>query len=186
MSRVAVARTYAEALLELAAREGAEEAYGERLAEVAGVFREEAGFRRFVETPRVPLAEKGAALRAAFGDRLPVPFLRFLLVALDKRRLGLLPEIEAAYRERLDRRLGRVRAAVTLTVEPDAELREEVRRVLARVLEREVVPTFRRDGTILGGVVVRVEDRLLDASLRRRLQQMRRILLQEGAPAGAA
>ncbi|MFQ5890407.1 MAG: ATP synthase F1 subunit delta [Gemmatimonadota bacterium] len=180
MSRASIGRNYAETLLELGSREGAIEAYGEWLGEVAALHREEPDFRRLVETPRISLTEKRSALREVFSDRYPLLFLRFLLVALEKGRLSLLPEIEEAYRELLDERAGRVRAVVTLAREPDAELRKEIRAALERFLGREVIPTFRRDEAILGGVVVRVEDRLMDGSLRRRLHDLRRVLIEEG------
>ena len=181
MSRVAVARTYAEALLDLASRDDAGADYLAYLDEVVDVIRSEPGFRAFLQTPAISLDEKKAAIREAFGGRYPEPFVRFLLVVLEKRRQTLLPEIESAYRDMLDVRSGRVRASVTLSIEPDEALREQIAAALSRVLDAEVVPV---DDSIIGGMVVRVGDRVLDGSLRRSLQVLRRELI-EGAPAGA-
>ena len=184
MSRIAVARTYADALLELASREDAGAEYLACLEEVVDVIRTEPGFRSFLQTPAISLDEKKAAIREAFGGRYPEPFVRFLLIVLEKRRQALLPEIEDAYRDMLDDRSGRVRASVTLSIEPDDELREQIATALSRVLDAEVVPEFSVDDSIIGGMVVRVGDRVLDGSLRRSLQVLRRELI-EGAPAGA-
>lgn len=188
MNRTAVARTYADALLELAAREGAEEDWLGCLGEVAGLVREDAEFRAFLLTPRISLEEKREVLRSALGGRYPEAFVRFLLVVLEKRRASLLPAMDHEYRELLNERTGRIHAEVTLTFEPDADLRDEIESALSRVLGRTVAADFRREPRLVGGMVVRVQDRVLDGSIRRRMQLLRRELL-EGAtgasPAGA-
>lgn len=183
MSRSAVVRNYAEALLELAAREGEEERYGRLLAEMATSYREEDDVRRFLQTPRVTLDEKKGALREAYGGRAPEPFVRFLLLVLDKGRQGLLPDLDGAYRELLDEREGRVHAMVTLTEAPGDELEERIRRGLSEAVGRDVLPHFRVDASIVGGIVVRMGDRVMDGSLRRRLADLKRGMLERGSTA---
>lgn len=184
MSRTAVVRNYAEALLELAARDGEEERYGGLMAEVAAFYREEDDVRRFLQTPRITLEQKKEALREAFDDRAPEPFVRFLLLALDKGRQGLLPDLYAAYRELLDEREGRIRATVTLTEAPGDGLEERIRQGLSEAVGRDVLPHFRVDESIVGGIVVRMGDRVMDGSLRRRLTDLKRGMLERGSTAG--
>lgn len=179
MSRVAVARNYADTLLALADRTGDAEAWLDFLDEVCALQRDVPGFRAFLETPRVSLPDKRDVVRAVFADRYPESFVRFLLVVLEKRRQTLLPEIARAARDLLDERSGRLHAAVTMTVEPDAELRAEIESALGRVLGRDVRAEFARDPRLVGGMIVRVKDRVLDGSLRRRLQLMRRTLIED-------
>lgn len=179
MSRSPVVETYARTLLELGAREDQADAYGRHLDELVRMAESEPDLARFLETPRVDLEDKKAALREALGGRVPETFLRFLFVVLDKGRQRLLPEIEAAYRDLLDEREGRVHASVTLAREPDEALREEIRSGLERAFDREVVAHFSTDDRLLGGVVVRVGDRVMDGSVRRRLDDMRRGLERE-------
>ncbi|MDT8435483.1 MAG: ATP synthase F1 subunit delta [Gemmatimonadota bacterium] len=186
MSRESVARNYAGALLELAGREDAEEAWLGHLADIAALFRDSDRFRAFLLTPRVSADRKEATLREALGDRFPEPFLRFLLVVIEKRRQGLLPEMEEACRELLNERSGRVHARVTLPFPADEALRARVETELARVLDAAVTVDYRTDEALIGGLVVRVRDRVLDGSVRRKLQVMRRTLLEErsGAATG--
>ena len=186
MSRVAVARTYADTLLTLADRAEGAEAWLAIVEEVSALYRGVPAFRAFLETPRVSLAEKRDVIRGVFADRYPETFVRFLLVLMEKRRQSLLPDIEGAARELLNERTGRVHASVTMTVEPDAELRAEIEAALGRVLGREVTADFKRDPRLVGGMIVRVKDRVMDGSVRRQLQLMRRSLIEDSRSAGSA
>lgn len=186
MSDSAVGENYAGALLELATRRDAAEEYGRHLAAVAGLYREAALFRLFLDTPRVPEDRKKEVLREVLSDRVPEPFLHFLLVVLDKRRQRSIPRIEEAYRALLDERFGRVHANVTMAVEPDEELRREVTGRLEEILDRQVEANFRTDEEIVGGIVVRFEDKVMDGSIRRRLQNLRRRLLGSDDTSAAA
>lgn len=176
-ARSAVARNYAATLYELARREDEVEGFGELIDEVGGLYRAEPEFRRFLQTPRISVADKQEALRNAFGHRAPEMFVRFLLVMLDKGRQRHLPEVASAYKQLVEEAAGRVHASVTLAPSADESLRSEFTEALQGILGREVVPHFREDPEILGGVVVRIDDRLMDGSLRRRLEDMRAELL---------
>jgi F-type H+-transporting ATPase subunit delta len=172
-----IARSYAEALFELGERHGQSEAFSAALALVAQTLESERRLRLFLDTPKVELAEKKKVLREALREQVPPLVLNFLLVVLDKRRQRILPEIAREYRALLDESLGRVHAEVTIAREPDEKLEREIAGELSRVLEKTVVPTFQVDPSIIGGIIVRYGDRVLDGSLRRRLVTLRRHLL---------
>lgn len=169
----AVARNYAATLFELAERESDAESWGELLDQVAGLYEDDPAFRRFLDAPSVSLVEKKDVLREAFGSRVPQLFLRFLFVVLDRRRHRALPSIARAYRDLLDERAGRVRASVALPFAPDAALRKEIVDDLERRFEKRVVAEFREAPEILGGMIVRAGDRLMDGSVRRRLERLK-------------
>jgi F-type H+-transporting ATPase subunit delta len=186
VSRFSIARNYADTLFALAERQGAEQDWLVMLGEIASIYRDNSAFRSFLHTPRIDPEEKKRMLRSVLEDRYPEPFVTFLMVVLDKRRQGLLPLMEEAYREILNERTGRVHASVTLPFEPDAEFRTELETALSEFLDREVAADFRTDEEIIGGLVVRVKDRVLDGSVRRGLQLMRRALLEDVEASGTA
>lgn len=177
MSILAVARNYGGALFELAEREGEKERFGAALDAVVEQYRRAPKFRAFLDTPRVPLADKKKTLRAAFGDQLPGLVLNFLLLVLEKRRQRALPEIAAAYNRRLDRSFDRMRARITLPYEADEELEAEIVELVRRRLSMDVVPRFERDPSLLGGMVIQVRDQRLDASLRRQLENLKKQMI---------
>lgn len=184
-----VARNYAETLLELAERQGGlevAERYLGAMGEVAALLEREPRVRGFLESPSIDPEAKKRALRAAFEGRVPEMLLRFLLVVVDKRRQALLREIALAFRDLVDERTGRVRARVVLAREPGEATRARIRETLGARLRREVIPEFTVDPSLLGGVVVRVGDEVYDGSVRRRVAQMRRRLMNVELPHPAA
>jgi F-type H+-transporting ATPase subunit delta len=172
-----IARNYAEALF--AAAEAADRVapYGDLIDAVAGAIAADARIAIVLESPRVAKAVKSRLLGEALADQAPREFVRFLQAVVRRGRQGLFGDIAREYQVLMDAKLNRVHAGVTLIREPDATLRDEIVRRLTAALGKEVRGHFRADPGILGGVVVRVGDRVYDGSLRRRLQSLRRRML---------
>jgi len=184
-----IARNYAETLLDLADRNGgpaAMDQFAAALDEVAGLVQGDPRVRQFLETPRVPAADKKRVLRGALEGRAPELFLRFVSVLVDKRRQTLLPEIADAFRGRVDERMGRVRVQVAISHLPDEALQAEIGNALARRLGRTVIPTFTVDPELLGGMVVQVGDEILDGSVRSSAARLRRAMMAAQLPPSAA
>lgn len=180
MGPTIIARNYAETLLELARRSGGDqaiEAYGRALEEVSELLRREPRVREFLATPRVTTDERKRAMEATFEGRVPEPFLRFLLVVVEKRRQTLLREIAAEYVKLVDELSGRVRAHVTTAREADRALQDEIVATLEKRLGKTIIPSFTADPALLGGVVIRVGDEIYDGSIRRRISRLKRRMM---------
>lgn len=175
-----IARNYAETLMALAERQGpaAPEQFGGALDELAAMLEGDARTRQFLDTPRVRPEQKKEALRQALDGRAPEMFVRFVMVLVDKRRQSLLPEIAKAYRDLVDQRMGRARVDVTISHPPDAALQAEIQRALEVQLGRTVIAAYRVDPELLGGMVLRLGDEILDSSVRSRAAGLRRRLME--------
>jgi len=168
---VTVARNYAEALF------AAGDQYGPLLDAVAGAIQADERIATALESPRVSKAAKSRILERALAGEAPLEFVRFLQAVVRRGRQGLLSEIAQEYQVLLDAKLNRVHAGVTLANEPDARTEKQVVERLTTALGREVRAYFRSDPKILGGVVVKVGDRIFDGSVRRRLTALQRRML---------
>jgi F-type H+-transporting ATPase subunit delta len=168
---VTVARNYAEALFAAGAT------FGAVLDAVAGAIAADERIATALESPRVSKAAKAKILERALKGEAPVEFVRFLQAVVRRGRQGLLAEIALGYQVLLDEKLDRVHAGVTLADEADARTQKQVVERLTKALGREVRAYFRSDPRILGGVVVRVGDRIYDGSVRRRLTAVQRRML---------
>jgi F-type H+-transporting ATPase subunit delta len=82
--------------------------------------------------------------------------------------------------------MGRARVEVTISHAPDAELQQEIQRALEAQLGRTVIPTYRIDPDLLGGMVLRLGDEVLDGSVRSRAGHLRRRLMEATMPASAS
>jgi F-type H+-transporting ATPase subunit delta len=133
--------------------------------------------RQVLDSPRVPKALKTDILARALEDLAPDRFVRFLGAVIRRGRQGILVAICQEYLDLVDQKFNRVHAGVTLAREPDQSMQEVVRRRLGEIVGKEVIPHFRTDPHILGGLIVRVGDRIMDGSLRRRMATLRRTLL---------
>ena len=177
MRDTTIARNYAETLLELARRAGDLTAWGQAVDDVADAMQNDRTLRLFLESPRVSAAQKNQIIGRAFEGQLPHVFVRFLQALVNHRRQMLLPQIAHEFHDLVDQVEGRLHANVTVTAEPSDTERRAIAQQLSRVYGKDVVPHFLVSPAILGGVVVRVGDTVLDGSVRRRLSSLRSRML---------
>ena len=174
MEATTVARNYGDVLFQLAEKHGAHEEYAAALDHLVGLLEQEPRLRTFLETPKLSNDEKKRVLREVLVERVPRPFLNYLMIVIDKRRQRLLPLIAEEYRRLVDRKFNRLDVEVVLASEPDERLEEEIRSGLSQQLGRTIIPRFRIQPEIIGGAIVKYGDNVIDGSLRRQLLALRR------------
>jgi F-type H+-transporting ATPase subunit delta len=171
-----IARNYAEALFELGERSGQAERYADLLDAVASAIETTPRVQAVLMSPRVPKSEKARFLGEALRST-PREFVLWLQAVVKRGRQGILRDIATEYVALLDFKLNRIRASVTLARKPDQKLERIIQEKLSRQLEKQVIAAYLVDPEILGGAIVRVGDRVLDGSVRRRMTKLRRQLL---------
>ena len=177
MKNATVAKNYAEALLAAAEVKRQVEPFGQLMDAVAGAVAADERIGVALESPRVSKAVKAGLLQDALGDIAPPEFVRFLQAVVRRGRQGLFGDIAQAYQGLVDLKLNRVHAGVTVSAAADSRLQQQMVERLSEVLGKDVRAHFRVDEKILGGVVVRVGDRIYDGSVKRRLTALRRKML---------
>ena len=170
-----VAGRYASALFDLAREERAVDAVASDLDRVSGLTAESADLRRLVQSPVFSAEQQEAAIaavldRAGLGGGLASRFVR--LVAR-KRRLFALPDMIRAFRALVAESKGIVRAEVRLAEPPSDAVLEEIRASLRDVSRAEIDLDVRIDPSLIGGLVVKIGSRMVDASLRTKLNSIR-------------
>lgn len=175
-----IARNYAEALLAVAVQAKAVEKAGELLDAVAGAIASDPEIAAVMMSPRVRKKVKQDLLARGLKGMAPDGFVLFLAAVVQRGRQGLLPQISEAYQAIADQHFNRVHASVTTAREADAALREAVTERLSKAVGKTVLANFRADPAIVGGVIVRLGDRVLDGSIRRRIQTLKSLMLHSG------
>jgi F-type H+-transporting ATPase subunit delta len=171
-----VARNYAEALFALGEKSGRTEEYGALLDAVAHGIAAAPSVEAVLMSPRVTKAAKADLLARALSGA-PREFVLFLTAVVRRGRQGLLSVMSSEYQALVDQKLNRVRAAVTVARPVDEALRQQIAARLSEVIGKQVLPHFHEDPGILGGIIVRVGDRVFDGSVRRKMTLLRRQLL---------
>jgi F-type H+-transporting ATPase subunit delta len=173
MRDATIARNYAEVLVILASKANDLDGWGATFNEVAVAIQEEKRLKNFLAAPQIAAAEKNAVLEKAFGGKLPLPMLRFLQKLVMNRRQMLIPEIAVEYGNLVDETAGRVHAQVTVARETNDTDKAAIAAQLGRATGKTVVPHLFINPEILGGLVVRMGDRVMDGSVRKRLASLR-------------
>jgi len=169
-----VARRYARALFGIGLDAGTFEALGEELDGLAGLWRESDELRQALENPVFRPEQKRAVLQNILPKVAPTAEVqRFVLLLLERRRIMLLPAIARAYRDLTDAHVGRVRAEVTSAQELSPATLDRVRRSLEQRTGKKVIIKSTVDPELIGGVVARVGDLVLDGSVRTQLEDLR-------------
>jgi F-type H+-transporting ATPase subunit delta len=170
-----VATVYAEALLEAAGVN--RDAIGAALAAFVGVLDAAPDLRIFLETPALQAAAKKPVLEKLRGQMDDI-LVNFLCVVVDKRRADLLGEMAAAYRDLADRAANRARAQLTAAMPVDDDQRATIARIVSQRLDREIILEATVDPRLIGGIIVQVGDRVLEASVHGWLEQLRKEMVR--------
>jgi len=177
MRQTTIAKNYAEALLELAKRANDLRGWGTLIQSIGDAIERDAKLRLFLATPRVDAATKNGVFRKALADRAPSKFVRFIEAVVSRRRQMLLPEIAREYANLVDQVENRLHANVTVAREADEKTRKLIADRLSKVFNKTVVPHLTVDERIIGGLVVRVGDTVMDGSIRRKLGVLKHRML---------
>ena len=178
MIRQPVARRYAHALFDAAKARGLLATVESDLADFTRLLREEPRLSSLLITPQVTTNEKRRLLEAILGGRVHALVLELLWLLLQKKRLPAIGDIIEGYGILLEAHRGIVRAEVTTVRSLSAAQQERLKAALERRTGKTVVLERKIDPRVMGGVVVRIGDQVIDRSIRRTFQEMRASLME--------
>jgi F-type H+-transporting ATPase subunit delta len=179
-----VAKVYAEALLRTAAQRGeGAELRDELQALVGDVFRREPALEVFLTNPAIGRDRKAALIKQTFEGRCSDLLLDFLNVLNNHDRLDVLRGSADVYRDLVDRSENRMQVRVRTAVPLADDQRERLTGQLRETFGKEPVLHASVEPELLGGLVVQVDDWVYDASVRTRLDILRKQLVERSSHA---
>ncbi|MBI2171582.1 MAG: F0F1 ATP synthase subunit delta [Chloroflexi bacterium] len=176
MPKAPSARRYARAAFELARDSGQVEAWSADLARAQEMLQAQ-DLLEYLEYPKLTVAQKVDIIRSSMTGLHPLVVSLLCLLA-SRKRIGLLPGLREEYQALADAHEGRVRAAVTTAVPMEPEQVQRIKAQLEGMVGQEVIIASRVDPELLGGVMARVGDRVMDGTLRGRLVALKRHLAE--------
>jgi F-type H+-transporting ATPase subunit delta len=172
-----LAIAYAQALLDLANEAKNADGIGEEMRDLRQIIDANPQFAQVLSDPAISNEERGRLIHTVFDGRASQLILNFLCLVNEKGRLNLLTAMAGAYDYLLDQQRGNTEVDVTVAHKLNDEQLESVRRTVSEALKRNAVVHQFLDESIIGGVVLRVRDQLIDGSVRAQLTAMRKKLL---------
>lgn len=172
-----LAIAYAQALLDLANEAKIVDSVAEELRDLRQIIDTNPQFAQVLADPAISKTERGQLLRTVFEGRASHLMLNFMGLVNEKGRISMLPAIAGAYDDLLDKQQGKIEVDVTVAHKLGDDQLESVRRTVSEALKRDAVVHQYVDDSIIGGIVLRVQDQLIDGSVRAQLSLMRQKLL---------
>jgi F-type H+-transporting ATPase subunit delta len=168
----AVVKRYAEAFADFARGTiGLERALKEFSA-LRAIMRDNPGFQEILETPQLPLSEKHSFLNKVLAQDFSPEFMRFLELLLEKRRINKIADI-AEYLQLNYAHKGQARALLKTSFPLDLEVIQQIKDKLEEKFRKKFRLYIDLDAELLGGVQVVIGNKVIDGSVRKRLEDLR-------------
>jgi F-type H+-transporting ATPase subunit delta len=175
-----IAKRYARAFFGIAREDGLYEKYYHELSLFSSIVNESNNLKELLINPVFDQAEKRAVVDALL-QKIDISNVtaNFLKLLVDKRRIGILPDIESCYRKLMDDVLRKIRVDVRTAFPLSAELSEKLQKRMEEFTGKKVEIEILEDASLLGGIVVGVGDTLYDGSIKTQLHNIRNLLGEE-------
>lgn len=168
-----LSRRYAKAFFELALEEHREDEIGQEIERFVTAYTS-SSLPVVLNNPAFPLgSRKNIVVEVSRALQLSPLTVHFLSLLLERDRLSYLPSVASRYRRLSDEKRGRVEARVVALRPLEAAAVEKLRAALGRVSGQEVVPQEESDAGLIGGVVIQLEGKVYDGSVRTQIEKMR-------------
>lgn len=171
-----VTRRYVKALFGAAQASGQVAAVAPYLTGLQELWLAQDELRASMMSPRLPVEKKRSVLKRLIGDTAPTLVQRFVSLLLDKGRIEVLAGGGTIYNELQDEAAGVRHAHVLSAVPLSAEQQQRLIETLSQSLQAQIVISSAVDPDVIGGLRVRVGDVLIDGTIRRRLEGLRKQL----------
>lgn len=177
MKNLSIARRYAKALLLIGKEDGQAETYREELDGFSGLIAGEKRLEEAICNPLHDTADRKKVLQAVVEKLELSDMMRtFLLLLFDKGRIGFVAGINDFYRKLADELRGVVRASLISATELPEETVDKIREALSEMTGGDVRLDVEQDPSLVGGIVTRMGDLVLDGSIRTQLLNMKESL----------
>ena len=177
MLNLQLALKYSTAIFEIAKEEDKLVPYGEELTEVRKNLFQVPQVRAFFQNPQIQPSAKKELITKCFKGELSKVVFNFLLLLVDKRRIGIFETIEEEYHKLSNKARGIIMADVTTARGISKQQQVQLQKKLAAITNKKVQLRLHEDEKIIGGVIVKIGGKRIDGSIAGKLESMRRELM---------
>ena len=167
-----IAEKYANALFELGQEKDELATIGEEFAEVAALLEENQELNQVLEHPSLDYKQKKEILAEVFSGQLSTTFLNFIKLLVDKKREVYLTEIHQQFKELIAAEENRLTVEVETPLELSAKHKSKLQDKLKTALDKEIELEIEVKPDLIGGLVLKIGDKVIDGSIKNYLQEV--------------
>jgi len=173
-----VSRAYSEALFEVALEENKVDLFLDEISFVTETFKLHPEFFEFFKTPLVRVDEKKKVIEGIFSDKLSKEMNNFLKIVIDKRRGHFIKQIESEYKKIVNEHKGIIDAVAITSIPLSEEDKTVLQNKLSELTGKVVKLSNDIDESVIGGVLVKIGGKVIDGTIKGRLEEMKESLSQ--------
>ncbi len=173
IKNIKVAKRYALALAQSADKD-IDEVF-DNINSINDVIYENEQFRTFFLHPVVSLKDKKEAVRVAFDGKVNKISLNFVETLLDENRFSIFGTIFELFKKEVDTIKNKQRVEVKSAVEIKEETKARLVEKLSKKLNKDIILDCETDKSIIGGLIIKIEDKVIDLSLRTKFETLKNI-----------
>lgn len=170
------AKEYADALFMLARENGTEQAFADALESAAAAFHADPAYLDLLASPVISKETRKSLLRDAFGDSLPKEVLACIALMCDNGHIRAFFAMQSDYAEQFNQLTHVTVVTVTSATPLSDEQKDALLQTLSAQTGRTVRATFAVDETLIGGIKVEMDGRVLDGSIKHRLRELKEVM----------
>jgi len=177
MSSFNISTRYANALTEFAREKKSLEQVAEDMLLMENTLSRSKELRAVLNSPVINKDKKEAVLKAIFTDKVNKVTLDFILFVNNKNRESFLFDIAKRFNQMRNEKLNRVKAEVSSTIAFSDKQKEILQNQLAEFSKKEIIASYNIDESLIGGFTVKINDTVIDASVKQQLNKLRKSLI---------
>ncbi|MCF6465051.1 F0F1 ATP synthase subunit delta [Clostridium sp. Cult2] len=171
-----VGKRYAEALFEAGLELNKLEDFKEDIGKVSNILKNEIALQKILSHPKISKDEKKDLLSSIFKDKVSYEILNFLYIIVDKRREGYLIEISKEFEELFNEHNNIIEVTAITAIDMNKKLKNKLVHVLSNKTNKTIILNNIVDRNVIGGVLLRVENKIIDGTIRGQLQSIEKTL----------
>ena len=171
-----MSKEYATALFQLAAENHTESQILEALKTVSGVLKENPDYVDFLSSPGISKNERLDSVKAAFEGRIPEYVLSFVQLLCERSRVRAFDDCLNEYEQLYNASMQISEAYVTSAVELTDDEKKKLKLKLEKMSGKSLILKCTVDKSVLGGVIVKMDGKIMDGSLKHRLEEVKEVI----------
>ena len=172
-----IAKNYAEALFKIGKEQNSAAKFYEQLKDVSAIIKNSNDLKTFFENPLVSANDKKEIIYKIFGENFDLQIINILNILADNKRMGLIDTIYYCFENLYEKDNDIRRIIVTSAIELNTESKKRLEKIMETKTGSNIIPSYRIKKDIIGGLLIKTGDKIIDLSLAKKIKEMEKQLI---------